>query len=828
MSQQPEPAPPAPHERPEAVTAPNAQTPVAAESIDEGAGKDSLPEAASNKEKAVFQQGGVNLNAEKLEADKIYAAERIDIQQYIIGRHDSAPLKPFSPDFLTPISLEAEWELMETHVCDPVLSEELYATLCEKHLLVLTGGPETGKTTTALYLGNRLRQVSDSFNGVYLVRPLDRNVKIDFRELMEGREEFSRRLLLFRDAFAGGNLDLLEFFTQMGKPTLGSITEKLRRNQLFLVFTADTETIKNCQRQLSALSIEGCIPPLGDALLLSGLDLKLKQFAEMQNNEALKDRLTPAQREEVVKSLRTMPRISNFVEHYLLKLGEGLELGEAIRRVDNLEDWFLSDLTDNFDVWCFALTLGLCQCLPYSPGVPWFEFEYFRETISNHLRRKLRADWLAQPKTSLKDSISERLLLERCRAEIYKDPATGVDAVKFVNERYPEMLWEIFLNSNRKVLSLLRPQLETIAELPTPSLRSRAASILGRIGEIDRFQVTFSLMREWINSKRRFQLATVGYLYQGIWASQNSDYREDCLRRLEAMATEEDRRRPEVWTAIAAYKQLGAYDPALAMRKFMEITKQKFAGTLEDTQRTEHILGRIEQALQDREKEIDEIDSMALSLYHDILREIAKQVFTQESVILLAVQYAIVALCLAGDTIQVFDELQKWSEADRESLGALVALIFLEHNGIASELESNTVEASEAAADGTVEIHRCNLLVLAIAANEDTVRRTARFLATVYDSFTNFFPRRSGSYFRKSFALHLKNLVDNALPVERLRLAIVHLFDELLTSPNQDLRDLVADILDEPDFDKEAKYYPFKRDLQRYRLNLDSRPFSLD
>lgn len=835
MSQQAEPTSPVPDDAPEAEAQPFAEAPaVIIDPPEEAARKKSPPEPAPDEEKGVVQQGGLNINAEQIKADKLYAADRQQFInnniQYLVGGHELVTLKPFSADFLTSISPEAERDILETYISDPTLLQELYATLCEKHLLVLTGEPEIGKTTTALYLGNRLRQVFDHFDGTYLVRPLDRNVKIDFREIMELRYEFSHRLLLFKDAFAGGNRDVLEFFTQMGRPSLGAITEKLQRHQLFLVFTADTETIKSCHRQLSGLSIEGRLTPLSDELLVSGLERKLKLLADTQglSDEMVEERLPSAQREELIESLRTMPRISNFVDNFFPKLGDDLDWREAVKKIDNLEHWFLSDLTENFEEWCFALTLGLCQCAPYSPGVPWFEFEYFREMISNFLRRKLRTNWMEQPKPSLKETISESLLLERCRAEVYKDPATGADAVRFTNERYPEMLWEMFLTSNRKVLSLLLPQLKTIAEMQTPWKRARAASILGRIGEIDPYQVTFSLIDSWTNSGQPFQLATVGYLYQGIWASRNSNYREDCLKRLSDMATGEER--PEVWTAIAAYKQIGAYDLPLAMSKLKEITEQKFAGPIENTQRLERILNRIEQTLDDRKKELSEIDTMALSLYHNILGEIAQRVFSQESRILLAVQYTIVALCLTGDPVQVFDELQKWAAADRESLGALVALIFLEHNGIAAELESRAVETPTVAADGTAEFHLCNLLVLAVASSEDTVRRTARFLAAVYDGFNNFFPRRSCSYFRKSFTLHLKNLVDNSLPVERLRAAIVYLFDELLMSPNPDLRSFLSDLIKyDPDFaHKESKYYPFKKSLQRQRLNLNSRPFSLE
>ncbi len=798
---------------------------------------DHIPPGEEQKEGKSVQHGGVNVSANEIKSERLFAADHqefneTNIRQYIGSSHDFAELRSFSPDFPTQISSEAESEAGETHVGDPDFLRDSYETLCEKHLLVLTGEPETGKTTTALYLSHQLRRVFDQFKGAYLVRPLDRNVKINFHEIIGRREEYGSRVLLFKDAFSGGNRDVLEFFTQMGKPLLSSITEKLQRNHLFLVFTADTETVKACQRQLSSLNVERCIPHPGEELLLSGLDRKLRQVAAMQGwqeedvEQEIKKRLPAERRAEVVNRLRTMPRITYLVEYYFLKLGDGLDLEEAIGRVDSLQDWFLNDLTDNFDVWCFALTLCLCHCKDNPSIVPWFDFEFFRESISTYLRRKLRIGWAEQPRPSVREVVYENTLLERCRADVYKDHATGVDAVKFANERHHEMLWDVLLNSNRRVLTLLVPHLKELAELHDPRRRALAAAMLGRIGEIDPAEVTFSLMNEWMHSRSFMQMATVGYLYEGIWASRNGRYREDCLKRLNSLALEEDK--PEVWTAIAAYKQLGTYDLRLAMKKFREIAERKFAGTMENAQRVERILRRIEQALEDQS--FDENEAMGLAHVHNLLREIARRVFSEDSAILLAIQYAIVVLCFTGDPIQVFDELQEWSLADRKSLGALVALIFLEYNGIATALESKSVEMQVTMLDGSARAHHCNQMVLAIAASEDSVRRTARFLETVYDSFTSFFPRHSCNYFQKSFIFHLKNWIDNALPVEHLHAGMVQLFEKLLKSSNQNLRELLSGILNyDPDFIyEESKYYAFKRDVRFRRLNLDTVSINLD
>lgn len=751
--------------------------------------------------------------------------------RYIFGNHETSFWKPFSPDYLTPISVESECSLAESHVSDDELFEGLCATLHEKRLLVLTGEPETGKTTTSLCLSSRLRQLADDFGGAYLVRALDRNVKIDFRQIAGRPDEYGGRLLLFQDAFARGNRDVVEFFAQMGRPALVSLTEQLHRSRTYIVFTADTETVQDCQRQLTDLGVERRLPPLREELLLEGFERKLGRLVAEHDlpPEEVEKRLPATQRPEAVRLLRTMPHVALFVESDFLKLGPEPDWREAVRRISSLEDWFLANLTDDYDVWCFALTLALCQCTPFAPGVPWVEFERFREMISSHLRRKLAVGHDGQPGSQppLKDLVSENLLLERCRAVVYKDPATGADLVRFANDRYPDMLWEVLLKSNRKVLSLLLPALRKAAESPDdPANRARAASVLGRVGEIDPLRITYALMGEWMATRDAAQQAAVGHLYQGVWASKDANYREDCLRQLSQLVTDSGQHeeaagmRPMAWTAIAAYRQIGVYDLPLAMAMFRQITEQHFAGAIENTSRVDRMLGRIEKAL--RERPQNDLETLQLSVYHDILRDIAQRVFAQDGPILIAVQYAIAALCLTDDPVKVFDELLKWMWADRKSLGALVSLMFLAHDGIAAELERRTIETEELTTDDRSKVYHCNLLVHAVASGEDAVHRTAAFLAEVYDSFTDFYPSRSRTYFNKSFTIHLKNLVDNAMPVERTRAAVVHLFDQLLNSESADLCRLVHEMAfeDEAFKHKDSKYFLFKKELQRRRMSL--------
>jgi len=753
-----------------------------AEAAPEGSPNEtSLPSAEADRGVSAEQVNQVG----KVAAKQVFFVDKQEIYKQYISAGKDVAIRPFSRHHRVEISAKEEREVVRDYVKDDAAIGELWSALQEKRLLVVTGEPEQGKTTAAIYLSYRLRAEEQSrFSGSYLVHPLERSVKIIFDDIIENKDEFGGRMLFFRDAFAQGNRDVSDFFTRLDRHLVERMSKSLRNNDMFLLFTADSPA-GDLKRKLSGLGIEQELPPLGEDLLMEGLEFKLAQFPAQTgvSAEELESILDAAKKRDLIQRLRTMPRIVQFVDNYLLKLKDGLDFKLAIDRIDNLKGWFLTELADDFDSWCFALCLGLCQCLPLAPGVPWFEFEAFRKAMSFCLAKELKPG--GRRGAGLREAISEEYLLARCRAEVYKDPNNGVDCVRFSNERYPEMLWRVFLGSNRRILNLLLPQLTRMAQLADPAVRQRAAQILGRVGEMDPLRITFGLMGDWIRSDDRRQQATVGSLYQGVLASKNSRYRNDCLRELSSLSEEEDK--PELWTAIAAYRQIGEFDLPLAMGKFRQIAERKLVEPIDNTRRLDKILNRIENVVKDHK--LDAIDSMALAAYHTILREIADRVYNQEGPILFAIQYAIVSLCLALDPLDVLGALEEWITSAEPALGGLAALIFLQENGIAEELERRRVEIPRPGDDTDARDQSCNPLVISIASSHNSVRRMARFLESMFGIFSSFFPPRSRQYLRKSFLFHLKAWAKDSSEVDVCRSAIEQLFAELLASSNRELSD---------------------------------------
>jgi hypothetical protein len=713
-----------------------------------------------------------------------YFINEAKFKQYLqdgLGHNRKEHFKTFSIHHTRQVTEKEERDASYYYQPDEETISELKDTLEQRRLLVLTGEPDQGKTATAIYLSHLLRsEQSTSFVESLLIHPLEPTVKIVFNQIFDNKKKFGGRMLIFRDAFSGKHRNILDFFMNLEKHLLEDVSEKLRNNKILLLFTADTATVdKDCYSNLSSLKIARQLPMLQDEHLHHGLERILERFAlsnDMPPGE-VNAILDIQKRGLLIQRVRTLPRIAQFIDQYLLSLEKGVDLNKAIGQFENLEGWFLRELAGNFEVWCFAFTLGLCQCVQDSTGVPWFEFEEFRRAISRCLAREFNIP--EQRKSSFRDRLSEGTLAEECRAEVYENPDTGEHCVRFLDDRYPEMLWRSLLRSNRKLLTPILPQLKKMAESEDWGVRRRAAQILGRIGEIDPFRITLTLRDRWMYSRDYRQMATVGYLFEGILASQHERYRTDLLKELGDIASEEDK--PEIWTAIAAYKCIGVKNLSLAMQRYREIAERKLVESMEDTRRIDRIVRRVEGGL----KQFDPttIEHLALTVYKEALNDMSKRLYDADGPFLLAIQRAIVSLCLECGLIPVLQELCKWMEADQKALSYIVTLVFLMQGGIADELERRSVELPPAE-DGTdPQRQECSLLIASIASDKDDLRQMEVFLRAVFTGFSGFLTPLYRRFLRKVFFMHLKKWAEDSLPVKKCREAMEILFAELLKRP---------------------------------------------
>jgi hypothetical protein len=748
--------------------------------------------------------------------------EKTNVQNNYITLNNGGVVRSLSFNDGWLIGDKNEEEIARLFVIAPDEIEAMWEVLTEKRLLVIAGEPETGKATAAIYLGTKLAdfdnpQVSDK---TCIISELGRQVRVDLRKLSDDDGKiFSKRLVIFEDALAHKNADLIGFFKRL-KHGAADLTERLRRKDSFLIFTVRTSELKEFQHALVEHKLYYKLSEPRTDLLNTGLDKRLEFLAGKMRLAEVRMQAIEEQRDFLLSKVKTMPLLARFLEYYFSEMiaeEVPVALEEAIQRFKDVSYWFVKNLSKDFEAWCFALSLCLGHPAQDARGVSWTVFERLWRMMSTYLKRDQvlfsqlsKAEAARQEESEDRLSmgipdLSETVYLEKCRAEIFKDSTSLSDMIRFRDPRYTTDLWKALLSSHRRVLSAIFPQfrkiVETNMEFQDWEWRALAAQIIGRIGELDPENITLATIARWVQADDRRLRASVGYLYKGILSSPDQRYKNLCLTELEALTAavgDDDTVRDQLMTAIAAYRQVGVYDLPLAMRELRRIAMLRLEPTLRDTQRIERLLEKVEQKF-DQPLYVDE--AIKLLATHAMLYDWAGRLYANEGGIFWSIQFAIVSLCQDKDPVSVFQELREWI-ASSYTMGVLVALMFLQETGIASQLEVNKIvipapedkqkaasPGSASAVDGISEdknaavkegekigeknfaagldasnsnslitkdnlfllynrqatqtVSRSNPIVLSLAAGlatgNDAVKQMARFLAAIYESVSTRF-----------------------------------------------------------------------------------------
>ena len=815
--------------QPESSTQPAPQPPPDSKDVPEQTASPVKPPETEQSQPTT--RSGVNTSIGSLDADKVSISEtHREINYYFAEKQGmlSAAVTHFTFNDIWRVNRDKQEEISGLFVADSAEIEHLRRVLVEKRILILSGEPGLGKTTTAIHLAAVVSEhaavegASAEPPETYLIPTLDRYVKIDPHEICECGDKQSNRFVVFKDAFARRNHDLVGFFSQLTQFSLGEFADKLRKDNSYLVFTVTSSDTAQLQTALTDGGLRYELKHLGDELLLEGLKRKLAHLARGPQvaSERLERLQDPEQQKIMVARLRTMPRIVSFVEYYLRDSGTnvGGDLDEAIRNFEDIAHWFHRELPADFESWCFTMSLGLAHCLCETQGVSWVDFENLRRSVWQCLKRDPE---LFPPRSNLNEhavgepsekttTLLDDPYLKTGRAEIVKDPNSLADLIRFRDDSYPHRLWAIFLKHHRRILTMLLPRLSEMAEDHSgrydPEQRALSARIIGRIGEIDSDRVTLSVMSRWINSDDVRHRATIGALYQGILASRDERYRAYFLELLKSLSApdragggrEDEKNR--LLTSIAVYSQIGSYDLSLAMNGLEGIARQKLVPVMRDVQR----IGRlIERTQNEVSQQSSAEEAIGILIYQEMLSDLAGRLYAQQRHIFVGILYAISSLSLTTDPISVFRELRRWMETSNQETGALVALMFLVKDGIATTLESWQVEISEGES-ASAEKKTCNPIIVAMTLGPEFVLETARFLVTIFESSSAkfIFPKEFMRFLRESFLSHLQTWVEEALHVESCRKAMENLFTELMRIHNQVLFEPIYQLLSSSDFTK--------------------------
>lgn len=781
----------------------------AAATDDENAGSSSARVQAEGER----ESQSVEVKSGTINAGRVLTANIINEHYHaLIEGGEEFSMRAFSMDYCDPVSAQREQEFNETFVAEQQVTNRLLISLLAKRFLIITGEPEIGKQMMALHLSYQARRCRElPCRETLLVRPLQRRVKLELQKVAEGSKDFTQRVIIFPQIGESENQDLLDLFSRLKEVELDGITRALEKNDSFFLFTADLSHIKSLKDTLQRLGVLHEVSPLPRKLLELGLDKKVARLLADRNvspEQAEAVRMYISKNKEVLlERLPKMAQLSLFIESYSLRLieeNQELDLQAAIDLSASREKWFLQDLSKDFEAWCFVLTLGLCLCGTETEGVPWLEFDTIRGEIVKCLSRELQM-WRQAPETPFSKLLAEQTLLEKCRAQIVREAGVG-DLVRFVDNSYPAELLRVLICSNHRVLTLILPVLQRLAQSGDTRVRARAARMLGRIGEINPTLITLPLIRQWAAARSFWQKAAVGYLYEGSSASTSRSYWQSCELKLEQLAHGEDH---QLLTAISVYKQLGQSSRerlAWAIAKLGELTERNFTEWLELTAKIEQQLDTYERSKKKNMHELFVATVMEQTLKE--LRKLLNKVYDEDGQIMLAICYSLVELSLQAGAFAVMVELKKWFQQGRKGLGALTSWIFWMEEGIADRLTKYRLPAPNVTAlDGTTFNCHPVVVALGIAAHDDpqAVSQTARFLAETYHQFQEFFPTRMRQYLRRKFLLHLKNWADNAWLVPEYREVMKDLYLELLRNQQADLvKEVTAQLKNDADFNRKA------------------------
>lgn len=730
------------------------------------------------------------------ETTTFIAEQNVQNLRVVAKYFDDEPIsvaRPFSSDDAKPVGQKVADELIRTFVGDDVTTTRLLRHLEEHRVLLITGDPDVGKRTVALYLGIRLAAHKSGGSDPLLVDSLDRSVGINLRDVAADAKGFGRRAIVFADAFEQRNNHLREFFCSGDQVSWDHLTGLLRKHEAYFIFTSSIASVPFRQQTTDRIAL--CeLQPLKPDMIDSGIEKRLSWMMEVESTERERVLLLTQNRARLVAELSTLSSAVSFVRHFVR---DDSDLESALRRFRDASYWFRTALEHDVDAWIFAFALTLAQPTPKAESAPWADFERIRRALAERIRGdselfppRCRSDDGHEPDGRLPwRSFGDDAILQRCRAVIEKDASRMGDIVRFDHPSVTTQLWEAVLTHYRRMLIMGLPVLRGLAEDDRTdwSVRVLAAQIIGRIGEVDPRRIVDPIIHRWAISGDFALRPLVGRVIQGALASGNENYRNAALRSIEMLADvkgmggDEDAR-DGLLTAIAAYAQIGFYEPDRAMEQLGRIVIEHLAPVFE----------KVHQTARQAETVDVELARARANRVGELLRrrfefgDAATQLFKEHAPALIAIGQVVSCLCLTHEPIPILRNMRDWTAKGGPSTGVLVAFLFL--RGIAADLHEIRTEKGR----------NGSRLLPSLSQTKDAVHHFCGFLADIHSSVNSTFvlPAWLQNDFQDRLGACLTDWACDSLTNADHRQNILDVFVGLATARRGSMRRDVIAILD--------------------------------
>lgn len=646
------------------------------------------------------------------------------------------------------------------------------------HVLILNGSAKAATFDIAFLLGRQLVKEKE-ITTVQHCHPQGKT-RINFElDIGNNPQAFGSSLLIFRNPLKRANSDFSEFAEALKKNAeeteYKEFVDLLKQNNTYLVLQVESNDL-NTARHTDDSKYQYKVPILEDDAKLGFL----KHLTEEQSVEAkMKPEVARFIREilvsdpmycsEVVRHLRFSTEVRLFFQEIVSELEKSDDAFMSVDRVrsmlkssKNLSYWLISNIGQDFSNWSTVLALALLHNTPDTAevGVPIIQFEVFRRRLKDFLRKK------ALVKDRVKSwprPAKESLLLGHCKIEKQVNTTDGRTYISFNEAVVATQIWSVLTDElSLETVSIIPFLIDSITSSQNGS---NAARTIGRLGLLD-YQSIVNQIERWSISSDVEQRKYVGYLYEGIYASENPEY----IRKLDSVlvSLSESPYYEHVWTAVYTHRLIGYYDLDQTLKRFREIIENKIYPPFKEfkdlisNQNWTYKKFQILPSFEDLQKIVE----------GDQLVNTKREALASINSIAEVMRYCITDLCQL-DPVAVFARLLPWFDDNEENEGAkiILARILLVRNGIFNRLDQK-ITIYDRINEADLEVH---YMITVISIDEEARNTILEFLVKSVSAFELNMARK----LEDALVTHLANWIVTSIEAPIMKNYIVPFYGRL-------------------------------------------------